>query len=164
MSVPVANIIGIDPGLIGAIALVGGDEALIDVADIPVLRDGSGGRAAVNAPLLAELLARRHAGEVACEIVAARAGRGCRSVLVRPMSRGHRRRTWHREASQSLPQASGLETHDRIPAGRNGKDAAHSEAIRRWPHKASFFAGVKDDGRAEAARIALAAIMREAGR
>jgi hypothetical protein len=42
--------------------------------------------------------------------------------------------------------------------------AACSEAIHRWPDKASFFARIKDDGRAEAALIALAAIMREAGR
>jgi crossover junction endodeoxyribonuclease RuvC len=42
--------------------------------------------------------------------------------------------------------------------------AACSEAIRRRPDKASFFARIKDDGRAEAALIALAAIMREAGR
>ena len=52
-----------------------------------------------------------------------------------------------------------------IPPGRDGaKDAARSEAARRWPDKAGLFARVKDDGRAEAALIAVAALMREARR
>jgi hypothetical protein len=52
-----------------------------------------------------------------------------------------------------------------IAPGRNGaKDAARSEAIRRWPAKASLFARVKDDGRAESALIALAGLLREAPR
>jgi crossover junction endodeoxyribonuclease RuvC len=46
--------------------------------------------------------------------------------------------------------------------GKDGaKDAARSNAIRRWPAKADLFARVKDDGRAEAALIGLAGLMRE---
>jgi crossover junction endodeoxyribonuclease RuvC len=41
------------------------------------------------------------------------------------------------------------------------KDAARGAAIARWPAKAALFARVKDDGRAEAALIALAGLMRE---
>jgi crossover junction endodeoxyribonuclease RuvC len=41
------------------------------------------------------------------------------------------------------------------------KDAARSEAIRRWPNHAELFASVKDDGRAEAALIAIAGLVRE---
>jgi crossover junction endodeoxyribonuclease RuvC len=52
-----------------------------------------------------------------------------------------------------------------IPPGKEGaKDAARSEAIRRWPGKAGLFARVKDDGRAEAALIATAGLRREAGK
>lgn len=36
------------------------------------------------------------------------------------------------------------------------KDAARSEAIRRWPDHAALFARVKDDGRAESALIGIA--------
>jgi crossover junction endodeoxyribonuclease RuvC len=36
------------------------------------------------------------------------------------------------------------------------KDAARSEAIRRWPDHAALFARVKDDGRAESALIGVA--------
>jgi crossover junction endodeoxyribonuclease RuvC len=49
-----------------------------------------------------------------------------------------------------------------IPPGKDGaKDAARSEAIRRWPQHAALFARVKDDGRAEAALIAVAGLMRK---
>ena len=51
-----------------------------------------------------------------------------------------------------------------VPPGKDGtKDAARSEAIRRFPDKAALFARVKDDGRAEAALIAVAGLKREAG-
>jgi crossover junction endodeoxyribonuclease RuvC len=49
-----------------------------------------------------------------------------------------------------------------IPPGKDGaKDAARAEAIRRWPAHASFFSRVKDDGRAEAALIGIAGLMRK---
>ena len=41
---------------------------------------------------------------------------------------------------------------------RGAKDTARSEAIRRWPTKR-----VEDDGKAEAALIAVAGLRREAG-
>ena len=48
-----------------------------------------------------------------------------------------------------------------IAPGKEGaKDAGRSEAIRRWPGHAATFARVKDDGRAEAALIAIAGLMR----
>jgi hypothetical protein len=47
--------------------------------------------------------------------------------------------------------------------GRGAKDTARSEAIRRWPTKAALFARVKDDGKVEAALIAVAGLRREAG-
>ena len=47
------------------------------------------------------------------------------------------------------------------PGPDGAKDAARSEAIRRWPAKAALFACSKDDGRAEAALIAVAGAMRE---
>ena len=48
-----------------------------------------------------------------------------------------------------------------IAPGKEGaKDAARSEAIRRWPNKAQLFARIKDDGRAEAALIGIAGLAR----
>jgi crossover junction endodeoxyribonuclease RuvC len=52
-----------------------------------------------------------------------------------------------------------------IAPGKIGaKDAARSQAIRRWPAQASLFARVRDDGRAEAALIAVAGMNRERSR
>ena len=51
-----------------------------------------------------------------------------------------------------------------IPPGKEGaKDAARSEAIRRWPAHAALFARVKDDGRAEACLVAIAGLIRNGG-
>jgi len=50
-----------------------------------------------------------------------------------------------------------------LPAGRNGaKDAGRSEAVRGWQAKVALFARVKDNGRAEAALIAVAGLRSEA--
>lgn len=48
-----------------------------------------------------------------------------------------------------------------IPPGKSGaKDAARAEAIRRWPGRAALFSLKKDDGKAEAALIGFAGLMR----
>ena len=50
-----------------------------------------------------------------------------------------------------------------IPPSKDGaKDAAWSEAIRRWPGMAEKFVRKKDDGRAEAGLIAAAGMGRSA--
>jgi crossover junction endodeoxyribonuclease RuvC len=50
------------------------------------------------------------------------------------------------------------------PGKERAKDRARSEAIRRWPGHAALFARVKDDGRAEAALIGVAGLLRGARR
>ena len=158
-----SNLIGIDPGVAGALALVSRDGDLIEIADMPTLRDGSGGRVSVSAPLLAELLAGWHAREVICEFVSARPKEGAVGAFSFGRSRG---------VVEGACGALGLPTRFitspgwkrlvGVPAGREGaKDAARSEAIRRWPDKAGLFARVRDDGRAEAALIAVAGLIRE---
>jgi hypothetical protein len=47
-----------------------------------------------------------------------------------------------------------------IPPGKGMKDQARSNAINRWPGKAILFSRKMDDGRAEAALIGLAGLMR----
>jgi hypothetical protein len=51
----------IDIGTCGALALLSPQGDLLEVVDMPVLRDGPKGRPAVNAPLLAEVVYRWHA-------------------------------------------------------------------------------------------------------
>lgn len=129
-------------------------------ARMPVLADGPKGRPAVNAPLLADIVWRWHAGHAFIELVGARPGEGAIGAFAFGRSRG---------VVEGVLGACGVPaTHMTppmwkrlvgIPAGKDGaKDAARSEAIRRWPDGAALFARVKDDGRAEAALIAVAGL------
>ena len=69
-------IIGIDISTGGALALLTPEGDLVEVADMPTLRDGPKNRPAVNAPLLADLLWKWHAAEAFIEFVGARPGEG----------------------------------------------------------------------------------------
>jgi crossover junction endodeoxyribonuclease RuvC len=159
------RLLGVDIGAAGAIALVDTDSALIEVVDMPVLQDGPAGRRAVNAPLLAELVYRFHAGHAFVEHVGARPGEGAVGAFAFGRSRG---------VVEGVLGACGVpcafitpvswKRTIGIPPGKVGaKDAARSEAIRRWPVHAAHFARVKDDGRAEAALIAIAGLIRKGG-
>jgi crossover junction endodeoxyribonuclease RuvC len=157
------NIIGIDVGAKGALALLSPAGVLLGVEDMPVLRDGPAKRPNVNAPLLAAIIYRWHASRVFVEFVGARPGEGPTGAFAFGRSKG---------VIEGVCAAVGLPvafltppTWKRaigIPPGKDGaKDAARSEAIRRWPDRAELFARVKDDGRAEAALIGLAGLMRD---
>jgi crossover junction endodeoxyribonuclease RuvC len=159
------HVVGIDPGIAGALALVSRAGDLIEVADMPILRDGSAGRASVNAPLRADLLAQWHAQEIICEFVAARPKEDPTGAFSFGRSRG---------VIEGACAALGLPIRFvtppswkrliGIPPGKDGaKDRARSEAIRRWPDKAALFARVRDDGRADASLIAIAGLKREGG-
>jgi crossover junction endodeoxyribonuclease RuvC len=151
---------GIDIGVSGAIAILS-DGALVEVHDMPVLRDGPKNRATVNAPLLAEIIAKSHAEKILIEWVGVRPGEGAVGAFAFGRARG---------VCEGVCAALGVPvefiTSPRwkrihgIAPGKNGtKDAARSKAIQRWPDKADLFKRVKDDGRAEAALIALAGQM-----
>jgi crossover junction endodeoxyribonuclease RuvC len=155
-------VLGIDIGVRGAVAIVSIDGELLDVLDMPVLDDGPAGRKAVNGPLLSQIVFRSHAWHAFVETVGARPGEGAVGAFAFGRSRG---------VVEGVLAGAGIPatfltppTWKRavgIPAGKNGaKDAARAEAIRRWPSKASLFARVKDDGRAEAALIAIAGLMK----
>jgi crossover junction endodeoxyribonuclease RuvC len=168
MSAPL--ILGIDIGTRGAISTlsisVSGAAILLGVADMPVLRDGPVGRPTVSAPLLAEIVAKSHASKAYVEMVGARPGEGavgafafCRSLGTVLGVLGGLSVEVQMIAPASWKRAIG------IPPGKDGaKDAARSEAMRRFPASAALFARVKDDGRAESVLIAVAALQREAGR
>ena len=154
------NIVGIDIGTKGALALLSSSGELLDVADMPVLNDGPKGRPAVNAPLLAELVWKWHAVAAFIELVGARPGEGAVGAFAFGRSRG---------VVEGVLGACGVPATTIAPASWKralglacaSKDASRSEAIRRWPNHAALFARVKDDGRAEAALIAVAGLLRK---
>ncbi|MGO9773698.1 MAG: hypothetical protein ACLPSW_29965 [Roseiarcus sp.] len=155
-------VIGVDRGVHGALALLSRAGELLALADMPTLHDGPAGRATVNAPLLADLLARWHASRAYVELVNARPGEGAVGAFSFGRSRGLVEGVL---AAFNVPlRFLTPPTWKRVlglPTGRPGtKDAARSEAIRRWPARAVLFGRVKDDGRAEAALIAVAGMLR----
>jgi hypothetical protein len=155
-----AIFLGIDIGVQGAIATLSDAFDLIEVVDMPVLSDGPSGRRSVSAPLLAEIIFRSHASAAFVEFVGARPGEGAVGAFAFGRSRG---------VIEGVLGAAGIPATLIAPASWKravglslaSKDASRSEAIRRWPSHAALFARVKDDGRAEAALIAVAGKLRE---
>ena len=146
------TIIGIDIGASGALALLDEAGELLEVADMPILRDGPAAAPRSNGPLLAAIVGRWRASRAFIEFVGARPGEGAVGAFAFGRSRGVIEGVL---AALAVPAThiapAAWKRLVGIPPGRDGaKDAARSEAIRRWPAKAALFARVKDDGRAEA--------------
>lgn len=148
-------VVGVDPGLSGAIAFLHGDQ-LLNVCDLPVVdvQHGKGSRKELSPALLHDMLIHtdirigkavvEHVGaspqmgttsafrfgENFGAIMAVLACCGIRTELVRP---------------QAWKKALGLGPD---------KSLSRAMAIRLWPMQSDYFSRVKDDGRAEAALIA----------
>jgi crossover junction endodeoxyribonuclease RuvC len=156
-------VLGIDIGSQGAIALLTAAGDLVEVVDMPILRDGPKGRPNVSAALLADIIVKMRASTAYVEFVSARPGEGAVGAFAFGRSRG---------VIEGVCGAAGVPLSFLTPAhwkrlvgiapGKEGtKDSARSEAIRRWPAHAALFGRVKDDGRAEAALIAVAGLTRK---
>lgn len=149
------TVIGVDIGVRGAVAILDESGALIEVHDMPTLQDGPAGRRTVNAPLLASIIFKSHADHAFVELVNARPGEGPVGAFAFGRARG---------VIEGVLAAAGVPiTFITPPAWKRAvgltlksKDAARSEALRRWPDQAALFARVRDDGRAESALIGVA--------
>lgn len=153
-------VLGIDPGANGAIAILSSAGELLEVVDMPATLEANG-RRATNAPLLAEIIAKSHAGRIFCEFVAARPTDAKVAAFAFGRARGVIEGiagaydlpivwltppTWKRFAG--------------VPPGKENKDVARSQAIARWPAQAGLFARKGDVDRAEAAFIGAAGLVR----
>lgn len=142
-------ILGIDPGLNGALAWVSDDGHLIDVIDMPVVEVN--GKKKVSPQILTVIISARKARLVVVEDVHAMPGQGVSSTFNFGFSAGlisgvvaglqlpivlYRPAYWKRQAG--------------VPADKGG---ARQMAQRYWPGSRAFDR-VKDDGRAEAALLA----------
>jgi crossover junction endodeoxyribonuclease RuvC len=154
--------LGIDLGSAGALALLE-NASLLDIEDMPVLRDGPNSRPTVNGALLAAIMRRWNPNRAFIEFVAARPTDSKVGAFAFGRSRGCVEGVM---AAFSIPviwltvptwrRAVGL-------APGASKDAARSSVIQRWPNHAEKFARARDDGRAEAALIGIAGLMRQGG-
>ena len=151
------RVIGIDPGLNGAIAVLQGDHlTIIDMPTMTIERNGKSKRQ-VSASDLAEIIKRFAPDGVnttcaLCEKVSAMAGQGVTSVFSFGRSFGMIEgilATLH-ISTTFVPPATWTKGVGRSP----GKDASRARAMELFPSYQQLFSRVKDDGRADAALIA----------
>ena len=155
------SVLGVDIGATGAIALLSDQGELIDVFDMPTLHDGPKNRRTVNAPLLAEIVYKSHATRAYVERVGPRPMEGAVGAFAFGDAKGVVRGCL---AAAAIPVVFIMPAQWKrvvdIPPGKGMKDMARSIAINRWPGQADKFKRVCDDGRAEAALIGLAGLLR----
>ena len=154
-------IIGIDPGASGAMVLL--DPETRDLwrwQDMPTVESATG-RRLVSAPMVAETLcAWRSLAEATgrrvvaiVEEVGAMPGQGVSSMFSFGRSFGV---LLGALAALSIPVEMARPATWKRKAGIGAdKGAARRTAQERFPHRAELFARVRDDGRAEAALLAL---------
>lgn len=140
--------VGIDPGKAGALAVIGRDGALIDVADMPVTVE-------VSAALLHELLVEWDRtldgiGTVVVEEVAAFPKNGSVGNFKLGMAFGTVLGACTRWPIQRVRPA----VWKKALGLSSDKELSRRRAIELWPDMAGQFARKRDDGRAEAALIA----------
>ena len=148
-------ILGIDPGLNGAMAFFDADTGALTLLDMPTLHAGAGGKRVLDDDSLARTIDGR-SGEIRhafIEQVGSRPGEGAvgafsfgqgYGVLRGILAAGFVPRSYVRPARWK--KAMG------VPAQKDGARARASELL---PAYAGLWVRVKDDGRAEAAMIAL---------
>jgi len=149
------RVIGIDPGLDGAVAIINGTGNLvvIDMPTVTVERNGKSKRQ-VSATELAQILASHNSNNchVFVEKVSAMAGQGVTSVFSFGRSFGMIEGVLaaYRLPVTFVPPATWVKA-----VGRGqGKDASRARAMELFPENQSDFKRVKDDGRADSALIA----------
>jgi crossover junction endodeoxyribonuclease RuvC len=159
-------ILGIDPGLDGAVAELTSSGELLAIHDLPTLPDGPAGRRRVNPALLVDLLAKTHASHAYVELVNSRPTDGHVSAFSFGVTKGLLSGVL---AALAIPMTelappSWKRCIGLAPGKEQAKALSRAEALRRWPAHASQFARVRDNGRSDAALIGLAGLLREARR
>jgi crossover junction endodeoxyribonuclease RuvC len=147
-------ILGIDPGLSGALAFLDTETNIVAVEDMPtvtVIRNKKEKRE-VSPQLIAAAIIKRHVGAAYLERVNAMTGQGVSSVFSFGRSAGVIEGVL---AAFDIPTTLVLPlTWQRAMDVRGGKDASRERAMQLFPASAELFQRKKDDGRADAALIA----------
>lgn len=147
-------ILGIDPGLSGALAIYNTSEGTVDIIDMPVLeivRNGKKKRE-VSAQALANQLVGRNITAAFMERVNAMSGQGVTSVFSFGRSSGIVEgvlAAYDIPTTLVTPQA-----WQKAVGQRAGKDGSRERAMQLFPAQADLFHRKKDDGRSDAVLIA----------
>jgi crossover junction endodeoxyribonuclease RuvC len=149
--------IGFDPGLDGAFAVLDAKGDIIQVFDMPTVevKVGSSMKRKVAPAAIADELQmfQPHRCLAMVEKVAARPGQGVASMFGFGRSLGVVEGVL---AGMGISyEMIGPPVWTKAMKVTPGKDGSRQRAMEIWPQKAAYFKRAKDDGRAEAALIAL---------
>jgi len=147
-------LLGIDPGLSGALAWLDMDTgSIVQLSDMPIVPKTSKKKAHINIKELADLIAGEslYTDAVVIEYVSAAPKQGLASTFKFGFGTGvlHGICTAHNMLISTVPPAVW-----KMGLGLSrSKDESRALASKIWPEKAQLFERKKDDGRAEAALI-----------
>jgi crossover junction endodeoxyribonuclease RuvC len=147
-------IMGIDPGLSGAVAIYDTSTGDVGIEDMPTVEVVRGGKrkSEISPQALSDVIAKGYAGSAFLERVGAMPGQGVTSMFSFGRSVGMVEGVL---AALSIPVTIvPPQTWRRRVAVREGKDGSRERAMQLFPRQAAMFARKKDDGRADAALIA----------
>ncbi len=157
-------IVGIDPGAKGALAFLTEAGALVTVHDMPTaeIKVGKVKRARVSVAELSNLLSERDVTAAFIERVGAMPGQGVSSCFTFGYAAG---------AIEGVLAAQGVSVTFVTPQAwkkamqisGDDKGKSRQRAAQLFPSHAGLFSRVKDDGRAEAALIALHGLRSQGG-
>lgn len=147
-------VLGVDPGLTGAVAFFDPDNGLLMVLDMPtveVIRNGKK-KNEVSPQMLAAIIRKHAVDRAMIERVGAMPGQGVTSVFSFGRSVGVVEGVL---AALEIPTTIvPPQTWQKAVNLRGGKDGSRARAAELFPRDAGLFARKKDDGRADAALIA----------
>jgi len=148
------RIVGIDPGLSGAVAVLDLSDRVLAIHDMPttIEKSGKSEKRRLSEPMLAAILKNVPAKHAFLEFVSAMPGQGVTSMFNFGVSYGAIRGVL---AALQIPMSTVSSAKwQRDLRVAKGKDGNRARAAQLFPEFAYLFARVKDDGRADAALIA----------
>lgn len=146
------RIIGIDPGLSGAVSVLNGLD-LIEVFDMPtvLVKTGKTEKRQLSEAMLAATLRDMNISHAYLELVHAMPGQGVTSMFTFGMGYGAIKGVL---AALGIPMTTVPPTKWQKDLGlAKGKEANRARAAQLFPAHAARFSRAKDDGRADAALI-----------
>ena len=147
-------ILGIDPGLSGALAFLDTSDNTVDVVDMPTVevKRNNKLKREVSAQLVAAIVIKRHAEAAFLERVNAMPGQGVTSVFSFGRSTGILEGVL---AAYDIPTTLVTpQSWQKAMGVRDGKDGSRERAMQLFPASAELFQRKKDDGRSDATLIA----------
>jgi crossover junction endodeoxyribonuclease RuvC len=150
------KILGIDPGIHGALALVeiidGATPQLVDVLDVPVI--GTGAKERVNTMLVRDWLAQHQPDHALIERAGSMPKQGVASTFKYARAVGSLETVVAcNDIPYSIIEPAVWKKFHRLPG--KDKEAARQRALQLFPAAHALFARKKDHQRAEAVLIAL---------